>query len=369
VDLANRYSNLDRLLHRISFATLSVQIELADLENLIYRRALATIPCREPVFITALPRAGTTLLLQLISSLDRFASHTYRDMPFVLLPLMWQSISGRFRQTSTPTERAHGDGMMVSVDSVEAFEEMLWKAKCPDQYLPDRIAPWPAAATDEIAAALTSHMKKIIYLRQRTPDVVPRYISKNNGNIARVGCLLKCLPDAVIVVPIREPIQHAASLAHQHRHFLEIHARDRFACEYMRGIGHFDFGANLRPIDFGGWLASAHHTDQRTVGFWLEYWVAAYSHVLSHGGAVRVLPFDELCSRPDDALRSLAEVLNLDADNAELLLAQQLEIRDASSREVDLTGVRPSILKQAQDLYQSILSRSDFASLRTRIGA
>lgn len=364
VELSDRYSSLDRLLHRVSFATAAVQAELADLEDLIYRKALAAIPSRRPVFITALPRAGTTLLLQLASALEGFASHCYRDMPFVLLPLVWHSLSRGFHQTSAPSERAHGDGMLVSLDSPEAFEEMVWKAKCPEHYLPDRVVPWTSGGEPEVAAAFTSHMKKIIRLRQRSPDAVPRYLSKNNGNIARIACLLDYWPDAAIVVPVREPVQHAASLLRQHGRFLDIHARDGFAREYMKGIGHFDFGANLRPIDFDGWLAAARHTDPRTIGFWLEYWAAAYGHLLSHPmAALRVVPYDAFCAHPDAGVRWLAEALDLGGNDLNRLEAQRDEIRVPPVHRVDLTDVAPALLAQTEDIYQSVLRRSDLGGI------
>jgi len=44
-------------------------------------------------------------------------------MPFVLVPMFWNGFSKRFRQNAPPTERAHGDGMMVDNESAEAFEE------------------------------------------------------------------------------------------------------------------------------------------------------------------------------------------------------------------------------------------------------
>jgi len=91
VELTERYSAVDRLLHRLAFATSDMQVELAALEDMIYRKSLADTPVNRPVFITGLPRAGTTLLLQLTSALEEFASHSYRDMPFVLLPMLWNS--------------------------------------------------------------------------------------------------------------------------------------------------------------------------------------------------------------------------------------------------------------------------------------
>ena len=60
-----------------------------------------------------------------------------------------------------------------------------------------------------------------------------------------------------------------------HLNFLEIHRCNRFAKSYMKGIGHFDFGDNLRPVDFDSWLDRLKHHDPREMGFWLEYWHAA----------------------------------------------------------------------------------------------
>jgi hypothetical protein len=361
MELTERYSGVDRLLHRLAFSTAEMQVELADLETRIYRTSLANTPVDRPVFITGLPRAGTTLLLQLTSALEEFASHSYRDMPFVLLPMFWNSFSRRFRpDLLPPTERAHGDGVLVDLDSAEAFEEMLWTVKWPEHYKTDRIVPWGARDDPEPAEALTSHMKKVIRLKQRKREVVPRYVSKNNCSIARTEYLRRCWPDAVIVVPVRGPVQHAASLLRQHRRFLEIHARDGFSREYMRGIGHFDFGANLRPIDFDGWLSRARHTDPRTIGFWLEYWVAAHEWLHERAATVHFLLYDHFCVDPDSGLRWLADVLGV--KDRQSLTRERGTIRIPPPHPVDLTSVAPSVLTRANEIYRSLLQRSELAS-------
>ena len=122
----NRYSLLDRSLHRLSFGTRSVQVGLADIEEQVFRKQLQHVAIQQPVFITGLPRAGTTLLLELCVDSGEFATHTYRDMPFLLNPMLWRQFSAIFSHADVPRERAHGDGMLVSVDSAEAFEEIVW---------------------------------------------------------------------------------------------------------------------------------------------------------------------------------------------------------------------------------------------------
>lgn len=356
MDLSDRYSSLDRLLHRIAFATAPLQIEMADLEDRLCRAELAGIDVRQPVFITALPRAGTTLLLDLCVALDEFASHCYRDMPFVLLPMMWDRLSRHFRRNDVPTERAHGDGMLVSLDSAEAFEEMLWRAMWPDHYLPDRILTWDRCDNAEFRGVFVNHMRKVIRLRQAPGAVAPRYVSKNNGNISRTRALADCCPDATIVVILREPVQHAASLLRQHKQFLAIHARDAFAREYMEGIGHLEFGANLRPIDFDGWLATAVHPDPSSLGFWMEYWCAAYTHLLEQRGPLHFLPFDWLCSCPADGLAVLGDLLSIQDRDA--WMAHRPRITPPKPHEADVRGVDRGVLSRAADVYARVLDRS-----------
>ena len=71
-----RYSRLDRLLHRLAFSSFEVRKALADVEDRLCARRLVGIEIDRPVFITALPRAGTTLLLETLGSLGVFATHT-----------------------------------------------------------------------------------------------------------------------------------------------------------------------------------------------------------------------------------------------------------------------------------------------------
>ena len=69
---------------------------------------------------------------------------------------------------------------------------------------------------DNLKYLVGNHIKKIIALRSGSAGKSLRYISKNNLNIARLGYLLRLFPDARIVIPFRDPIQHAASLLKQH---------------------------------------------------------------------------------------------------------------------------------------------------------
>jgi hypothetical protein len=334
----DNYSTMDRLLHRIAFRTYGSQVQLSDLEDRIYARQIAARKIDRPVFVTALPRAGTTMLLGGLANLPDFASHCYRDMPFVIVPCFWNSYSRRFQKNGQSRPRAHGDGMLISYDSPEAFEEILWKTFWPQHYLKDRITTWNGADDDEFEEFFRSHMRKIMFLRQNPAAGTMRYLSKNNSNIARPRLLKRMFPDAIIVVPFREPYQHATSLLRQHRNFLDLHRKDPFASKYMRSIGHFDFGENLRPIDFDGWFDRRHEKNADSLAFWLEYWVACYRHLLSQGeGILRFVDYDRLCRFPEQGLSRLAEII--DCRDASKLLAYAGTIRANPPRDLDKTGL------------------------------
>jgi hypothetical protein len=362
----NRYSAADRWLHQVAFASTPAQVTLAGVEDRFYRRRLQKVSGERPVFITALPRAGTTLLLNACAGLDEFVTHTYRQMPFVLTPVLWEKFSRRFRVKDAPRERAHGDGMLVSVDSPEALEEMLWLHFWPEHYRADRIMPWtPDEKEPAFVDFFRRHMQKLAMIgRPGGLDRAHRYVSKNNGNIARIAWLARAFPDARFIVPFRPPLQHAASLRRQHLNFLEIHRRDPFARHYMAGIGHFDFGANLRPIDFGGWLAAAGSLSATELEFWVRYWIAAYRDVIaclgSFGEQVRLVDFDVLCRNPAMALASLGRFLGLEAQ--EHFLAQAAAIHQPRKHPAADEDVSPAVMSEAQELYAQLVTEAGRAA-------
>ena len=351
----NNYGWLDRLLHRLAFSTGALQLDFAEGEDRKLRERIGNIEPRPPLFITALPRAGTTLLLDRFAELPEFATHTYRDMPFVLVPSLWSRISGGFQQEDVKRERAHGDGMLVGLDSPEAFEEMLWHAFAPERYSGADLKVWPDTLPAEQRDRLAGHMLQIAELRRPGHAATTRYASKNNLNIVRIGLMAQAFPDADIVVPFREPVQHAASLLRQHQNFLAVHARDDFTRSYMAGVGHFDFGANLKPVDFDGWLATTTHRDPLTLDFWLAYWIAAYTHLLDrHGSRIILVGHEALCANPAQVMTALAAKLKL-ADPA-AFVASGADIRDSTARPVPVEGVDPMLLAAASALYKRLLA-------------
>ena len=366
-DLA-RYGVVDRALHRAAFSSLELHKSVAEIENRIYGRRLRDIAVDRPVFVAALPRAGTTMLLNALFAVGAFASHTYRDMPFLLTPLLWSSLSRRFRRHSEPVARAHGDGMTVGFDSPEAFEEVLWRAFWREKYKNNQIDCWTAADArrhGEFRAFFRAHAAKVVALRSDVRDDLQggsrRYLSKNNANIARFPAIREMFPDAVFLVPFRNPLDQAGSLLRQHLRFSEIHAAQPFARQYMKDLGHFEFGANLRPIQFPS--GPSEKGDGRpsadTARYWLEYWCAAYRHVLAMASRDPVLvSYDRLCAAPDAELERIAVRAGLGEAEKGALAATGRRFR-APSGHADACGeVEPQLLATAAELHGRLLDRA-----------
>ena len=341
------YGPLDKALHNFAFASPERQRKLADLETSLYRRRLGAGAPTRPVFVTSLPRAGTTILLEALAKHPDFACATYRHMPFPLAPLLWCRFAGAFRKQGGKAERAHADGIMVGLDSPEAFEEVLWMAFWPEHYRANRIRTWGADERNaEFERFFRTYQAKIVATRPGAS----RYLSKNNANIARLPLLEALHPDAVILIPVREPGAQVHSLLRQHRHFSDLHAREPFARQYMESIGHFEFGGALRPIDFAGTALDPAEGD--SAAFWLRYWIDAFEGVLATAGRRAILiDYQALCLSPERQLAGLGEAIGL---NDPAPLAAQASAFRPPRPSPTLADVPAALAKRARDLHAEL---------------
>jgi len=350
------YTALERLLHKVAFATPQVQRAAADVEAGLFGRRLGEVACEPPLFVTALPRAGTTLLLEALAEFDEIATHTYRDMPFVAAPLLWDRLSAAFRKTASLRERAHADGVMIGYDSPEAFEEILWRLLWPEKYHDDRIDLWHAADAGAAERAfLEAHFKKIVGLRA-AGVAKARYASKNNANIARLDLLPELFPGAVVLVPVRDPLEQATSLWRQHLRFRQLQVEHPFVAAYMADIGHYEFGRLHRPFAFDDFPAWSQDRRPDQLDYWLLYWIAAYEQVDAVRRRVPVQPlgYEGLCAEPRAALGGLAERIGLPRGDA---LARAVARVHAPPRpRAEPARFDKAMAGRARDLYRRLLS-------------
>ena len=349
------YSRVDRWIHRLAFHNALLREMLADGEQKL-KPKWADYRAARPIFITSLPRAGTTIILEAMHRLPGLASHTYRDMPFVVTPVLWDKLSSKFRRKSALKERAHGDGLEVDEDSPEAFEEVLWCEHFRQKYAGDRISLWSASDADaEFRDFFTEHMKKIVSLRQASFPADGRYLSKNNGNIARLDLLPILFPDACILVPVRDPFEHAISMHVQHCNFKDQHGDDPFSQEYMSDIGHFEFGALHKPFDFPNLGELIEGLAPDSVDYWLAYWIAAFEHVATLDG-VGFVRYEELCTAGVKGLQRVCKSLGVAADSEELQDAAAV-FRSPPPPRADSVDFRSDLRERALVAWQGVLSR------------
>jgi hypothetical protein len=196
---------------------------------------------------------------------------------------------------------------MVDYDSPEALEEVFWRLFAGGRYLrDDRLAPM--TADEEIIGKFRAYVATILNSRPGRPAV--RYLSKNNNNILRLPSLYRAFPNAIVIVPFREPAQHANSLLTQHRRFVEEHHADRFARKYMTWLGHHEFGSDHRPFRFPGDPLTYQNTND--LNYWMELWINTYEWLLASAPESTVFQgYEDFCGCLEDAwprLAALAEI-------------------------------------------------------------
>ena len=282
----NNYSWLQQKLHQLALSSQFIREAAFDLESSAIRINQTD---DNHVFVSGLARSGTTILLSALYESDEFASLTYKDMPFVLAPNLWSKLSLNKKDIDL-VERAHGDGIKVSTESPEAFEEVFWMTfNEGDKDTKDKFKNYVQLINHK-------HQKK-------------RYLSKNNQNIRRLELVSKIFSHSKILVPFRNPIQHAYSLLSQHKRFIEDSKKDKFISNYMKWIGHTEFGPNYTPIH----NKNLCFEDNLNINHWLEQWHLTYKSCfdnLKNNENVYFICYEELCNASEYWL-DILKILNI----------------------------------------------------------
>lgn len=286
-------------------------IWLGRLESSLLAEQVAQVPIRMPIYVSGLARSGSTLLHAIIAAHPSVATHRIKDYPILFTPYWWRRATSHMRP-QPPRERVHRDGVMITTESPDALEEMLWMAFFPRCHDP---ATSNLLGADAHHPAFESfydlHIRKLLLAEGAT-----RYAAKANYHITRLPYLARLFPDARFVIPIRAPAAHIASLMRQHQWFSHGQRRHRPALNYMRRTGHFEFGLDRRPMHLGdgervrqimtGWAAG------EEVRGLAAYWDMVYGYLarlLASNAEVRnatlVVRFETLCAAPEETLRAV----------------------------------------------------------------
>lgn len=352
------HSTFDRLLHRVAFSTRSIQLTAADIEKKVYGRAYETVEVRRPILITSLPGAGTTLFLEVLHRFPSLATHTYRDMPFIMAPLLWAAMSSSYYKPDKILVRPDGDGIKIRYGSPEAFEEIIWRTLWPQKYNDANIELWDYDdRRDEATSFFVEHMKKMIVLRRPDRKHDGRYLSKNNSNIARLDLIGRMFPEAKILIPVRHPVEHALSMFRQHLHFIEIHKKEPYVCRYMSDIGHYEFGILHRPIAFPGIARYIRGRNPLTLDYWLGYWIAAYEHILELRESVTIVSYEHFCSMGRSALSEICWKLEIPEED--VLESAASIIKAPPPPRGDKHDYDSKLVYYAEDLYETLINEQN----------
>lgn len=289
---------------------------LGNLESLSLRDKLDAIYVDRPVYVTGIARAGTTIVLELLSRHPELASHKYRDFPGQFIPTWWNR--GQSPESFTLEERAHGDRLQVTQDSPEAMEEPLWMAFFPHSHNPavSNVLDHETKNT-AFEKFYLDHLRKLLVVRNR-----PRYLAKGNYNLTRLAYLQNLLPSSRFVVVVRHPRNHIASLTKQHRLFCAGQKEYPRALAHLQHVGHFEFGLDRRAVCIGNDVA------QQVIDLWqrgeevrgtARYWASLYGWLLDQlehdpqlSAATRLVRYEDLCDDPTQVVAGLLDHCELE---------------------------------------------------------
>ncbi len=314
------YNTLQKFLHDFVLSKKIINKSLYELEKIIYLKNKDIIN-QSHVFITGLPRSGTTSLLNFLFSLDEYASLTYNNMPFILSP----NFSKLFHKKNiTKKERLHGDGIDFDNNSPEALDEIFFDNN-----------------EEFIKNELENYIQLILIYNKKS-----KYLSKNNLNYKRIDLIQSILPNSIFLIPIREPLHHANSLLNQHLNFSQLHKEDNFIRRYMNYLGHNEFGLDHKP-----WNNPIHFNDLNNINYWLEQWYLFYEFIYkkfqSYENCYFVI-YEEL----DNSIyvEKILRKINLEKDkNIDLQF-----FRNSNKKELNIEYDK-NIFEKSQLLYQNFL--------------
>ncbi len=317
------YNFIQKLFHDIVLGNKFINKSLFEFEKFFYLKN-NDIKNQLHIFISGLPRSGTTSILNFIYSFNQHASLTYKNMPFVLSP----NFSNLFNKKNIlKKERLHGDGITYDINSPEALDEIFFK-------------------NDEkfIKNELLNYLQLILFSTKRF-----KYLSKNNLNYKRINLINSILPNSIFLIPIREPLQHAYSLLNQHLRFNELQKNDKFILRYMNYLGHNEFGLNHKS-----WHQPINFHDQNKINYWLEQWFLFYELIFkkysSHKNCIFVV-YEELVN--PKYLNILLNKINLDK-----VKAHNFDyIKNLNKKEINI-NFSDNMYKKTKDLYVTFKDKS-----------
>jgi len=343
---------VDRMGRRIH-SSRALWIKIGNFESFCLRDEIEQVAVKNPIYIAGLARSGSTILLEFLSRYKGVVSHCYKDYPPVFTPYWWNwFLKWASPGKTKPAERAHRDRILVTPDSPEAMEEILWISFFQDIHDTEKCNVLDEDTCNKrFEAFYKDHIRKLLLVRDGS-----RYLAKGNYNITRLEYIHRLFPDARFIIPIRDPVDQIKSLMKQHALFCKGEKEDPRAQDHFKRIGHFEFGLDFCPINTVSAQQSREINEMlwnnREIRAWARYWSQIYRYVSDrlekNSGlkkAVMVVRYEEFCKSPMKMLEAIQEHCKLDNDR-ELIAEYARKIKPPEYYKIDFTEDELGIIEE-----------------------
>lgn len=309
----------DHIVARLRHALPSAAWALGDLETALMRSGGSSTEADDPIYVTGLARAGTTVLTEILAALPETATHRYADRALPHAPMLWRKVQRALQFPPTAEqERAHGDGLMVTRTSPEAAEEPIWR----DAFGRRRVDLENLRLVQPFQRFYRNHLAKV-----RQLEGGHRYLAKNNELVGRLPAIHSLFQDPRVVIVVRDPIAQIGSLMRQHARFVSWAQSDRRIGAHLTALGHTEFGpARRAPIAASPAMARRIETNWehgQEVAAWALAWSAVYQASLDYvrkcPKTVTFVRHTDLVEHPKATLERLFAWLGVRADTTDAL--------------------------------------------------
>ena len=287
------YSFLDKLLFKIFLNNDIFQEVLFDVDKFFFYSKNKKI---KSLYITGLPRSGTTILLNELYKTKEFSSLTFQDMPFLLSPNIYGFLKKIFKifllinllekffkkKSKKKYKRIHNDGIFVSDEMPEAFDEVFWRVFKRRKYITEEKIKFHNIDKFE----LDEYQKYINIITFKNNKNY--YLSKNNINLLRLNNLSN-LKNSFFIVTFRNPFFHSYSLAKTHKIICEKQKKNPFIISYMNHLVHHEFGLNIKNLNFKNKFNTTYKNTN--INFWLSYWIYVYENIIEKNKGTENIKF------------------------------------------------------------------------------
>ncbi len=334
---------------------------LSDFESWVLKAELNEVKINKPIYISSLARSGTTIISEILSNHESCAYHRYNDFPMVFTPYWKNWISQRqIKFEQKKIERSHNDRVLINNQSIEAFEEVIWKYFFKNAHKNGFANTLTLDQKHPFVSYYQDHIKKHLLIKNKS-----RYLAKGNYNINRIEQILSIFPDAKFIIPIRHPINHIASLMKQHRLFNQVGKANRKVDQQLIASAHFEFGKHREIIVFENLeLASnikKNWEQGKEIEGWAYYWLSIFQSVTnllekSHRikKAVKLIKYEDLCRNSNQGIESILQHCELDDSlfskikaeyNEKLSLPEYYSLSFSDVQKNDIMGITKPIAK------------------------